>query len=147
MFHVASTVLNPSSLIYSKILTGLMFLGALMNLISYLLPWLCWKFRTHIFNLAVLLWPLQRLGWNFSAYISHWRSHSESYYSWLSWRLFGTLFLFLSSYPIEYLVTNVFLFLSQNSISGTDFLFGYHWLCRLLKFFVCLSLTFSGYDH
>lgn len=31
-----------------------------LELITYLLPWLCWKFGTHLFNLAVLSWHLQR---------------------------------------------------------------------------------------
>ena len=59
------------------------------NLICYLLPWLCWKFGTHIFNLAVLLSHLQRY-WLASSY-RHFGEATQFY--WYYYFLFNFFFL------------------------------------------------------
>lgn len=74
------TSLN-SSLLWCNVVTGLMFLGALVNLISNLLPCLSWKFGTHFFNLAVLLWNLQRFGQKVEDSLYTAEATSKAYYS------------------------------------------------------------------
>jgi hypothetical protein len=75
------------------------------NLISYLLPWLCWKFGTHIFNLAVLLWHLQRFGLASShSYILEKPPKAYKYLYFLS-SLLNLIFFFLSMFVASYLMS------------------------------------------
>lgn len=66
--YIVLIFLNSSSCYHCKILTGMMFLGSSCEPDFLPLAMTCWNFRTHLFNLAVLLWHLQKIGLKFGLF-------------------------------------------------------------------------------